>query len=315
MPAKRNHFRWITHNKGTKALSLLLAVVAFWSIHGAIRFEREVGDIPIEILVDEGWAILDRTETAVSVTFRGAKSAVTELDPEQVKVTVDIRNNPDRDRDLLWVKLSKKQVEAPPGVRAVKISPDRIGVTLDKESHREVDISATTQGQPPEGYETGDIVCLPDKVKLYGPRRRLEEVEMLHAAPIEMVGRLASFKVTRDVLPPSESWVARLEPKTVTVQVEVIERSASKEFPGLSINAMRLAGDSRTVALSATNAHVVVEGRSERLEVLTEQSLLAYVDCRSAPALPTSPVPVRVHVPAGVQVRSIEPADVLVQFE
>lgn len=59
----------VQHNKGTKLASLLLALICWYAIQAAISFEAVVTDVPLTVKVNEGWAVLDRSDKTVDVLF------------------------------------------------------------------------------------------------------------------------------------------------------------------------------------------------------------------------------------------------------
>jgi len=52
-------------NKGAKAASIVLAVIVWYAIQAAISNEAVVADVPVTLVVDPGWAILDRSVKTV----------------------------------------------------------------------------------------------------------------------------------------------------------------------------------------------------------------------------------------------------------
>ena len=311
MPARESKFvDRLFNDRWTKLVAVVLALAVWYAIQDVIRNEKEVAGVPIEIPVEDGWAILDRSVTEATVTFRGTKDAIRNLDREEVRLVRDIRGRPESGSMLLT--LHPRNVETSQDVRAVKIDPDRIEISLDQEAARSIPVKAVIQGDLPDGFEAGEIVCRPAMVKLFGPRQRLDEMEAVHTEPIEMTGLTRPVKLRRRIDPPGDSWIARVDPDRVVVEVEVIERSANREFAGVPIATMLGVGSQQGLELSETNTTVVLEGRSEVLEAISRQSIQAYVDCRALRPVSTTAVPVRVHPPVGVIVKSVEPAEVFV---
>ena len=74
---------WLTHNKGFKALSFLMAVICWYMISDAIRFEVVIPDIRLLIQTPPGLAILNQSAGTVDVTFRGSQDDLERLDPRQ----------------------------------------------------------------------------------------------------------------------------------------------------------------------------------------------------------------------------------------
>ena len=297
-------------NRGMKILSLGLASIAWYAIREVISFEKEFTEVPIEIRVDEGWAILDRSENSVVVTFQGPREAVLDIDREQVKLTLDIRGS--AELGSMFVDLKPEDIQAPRGVRPVRIEPSTLYLSLDQEGERNVAVKASIQGQLPDGYEVESAVCKPNTVQLFGPRLKLGEIEDVRTASIDLEGRLGSFKLRAPIASLSESWVARVDPAYVQVEVTIVERSALREFSDVRIKVLTDVAGKARVSFSRTNAMVVVQGQSEMLETLNQQSIQAYVDCEALVVPSTNQIPIRVHAPQGVTVKKVDPQDITV---
>jgi YbbR domain-containing protein len=295
-----------------KTVAVILALVAWYAIQGTIGEEEEVVGVPIEIPVEEGWAILNRSITEATVTFRGTKDAIRELDQDRLRLIRDIRGH--QEQGYMLLNLHPRNVDTPDGVRAVKIEPDQMNISLDREGVRPIPVKAVIQGELPDGFEVGEIKCTPATVQLFGPEQKLNEIEVVHTESIDMENQVGTFKLRRNIVPPSQSWIGYVQPDYVIVDVEVIERSSHREFAAVPIAAMMGAGRRFDVELSATNTMVVLEGRNEVLEAISQQSIQAYVDCRVLTAASTSAVPVRVHPPVGVLVKSVDPEEVYVKL-
>jgi len=289
---------------------VLLAAIAWYAIREVISFEKEFTDVPIEIRVDEGWAILDRSENSVVVTFQGPRDAVLSIDREQIKLGLDIRGS--AELGSMFVSISPEDIQAPRGVRPIHIEPNRLYLSLDQEGERNIVVKASIQGQLPEGYEVEAVLCKPDAVQLFGPRLKLDEIEEVRTETIDLEGRLGSFKLRVPIASLSESWVARVEPPYVQVEVTVVEHSAVREFSDVRIKMLTAPVPRSGVSFSQTNATVVVQGRSEMLESLNHQSIQAYVDCEALTAPSTNLIPVRVHAPPGVKVKNVAPPEIFV---
>jgi YbbR domain-containing protein len=303
--------RILAHNKGAKVASLFLAVVAWYAIQAVISFEQLVSDVPLTFQVDDGWAVLDRSAGTVDVLFRGSQEDIRRLDPDQVRVEVDLRGR--SLKGATTVKIKRENIHAPGTVRPVAIRPDVVTLTLDQEGEKQVPVKADLQGVPPEGYEVEGVACTPASVAVYGPRKRLDEIEVLQTVPIDLEGRSRSFKKLKmSVLSPSETWPARVSPSNVTVEVTIVERSSTRELADVPVGALFGAGLRRRVDLSPNTVTVVLKGRADVLKSVTRDDIQAYVDCRALEDGVSYDLPVRVQTVAGVTVPSVEPPAVTI---
>ncbi len=305
--------RALTANKGLKAIALLLAVVVWYGIREAISFESELIDVPVEILQDEGWSVLDQSDTAVDIRFRGARADVGDITTKQVRVIVDARGQ--ASGGLMTMPVSVNSVEAPPGARAIQIRPNTVSFRLDREGERQVPVKAELQGNLPEGYAVDSVVCSPVASLLKGPMARLEAVDTLRTVPIDLEGRVQSFRVRKPLVSPSTEWTSRMDPDRVVVDVTITEHAAARTLEGVTVNALLPAGEARRVAVTPGTVTVSLQGRQDVLRTLAPEALQAYIDCTRLEALARYDLPVEVHAPAGVRAVTVEPPTVSVTVE
>ncbi len=309
---KKKFVQSLRHNRGLKLVAAAGAVVVWYAISEVTSFEAKVQGVQLDVLLDPGWAVLDRSVDEVEVLFRGSPSDIRYLARDQVRVEIDLRGQSVAgSRD---VRLGPRKVRAPGGVRAISVDPAEITLSLDREGAREVAVKADIVGSPPAGFEVENVVCTPAQVRLQGPEGRLAGIQEVNTVPIDLEGRLRSFTLTRTVQSPSETWSARVEPDRVRVDVTIVERSSRQEVEGVRVQLLVLPGTSPIRLLSPAAVKLVVKGRSELLSALVASNLTAYVDCTSLRPGETKELPVSVPVPSGVEVVAVEPAALRVEM-
>ncbi len=311
MADKSSNFlvRFIKHHAGWKLLSLLLAIVTWYAIQAVISFEAVVTDIPLNIRVKEGWAILDRSATAVDVRFRGSQDDIRFLSKDQVRVDVNIEGQPFQ--DSLAVKLLPSNIHAPGAVRPIMIRPDEVVLKLDQEGEKEVPVKVDFQGMPPEGVEVSQSICTPATITLMGPRQRLGEIKAVFTAAIDLEGRSRSFKkMNVPLVAPSETWMAHMKPDNVTVDVTMGEPAASKEVEDLPIQTLVPAGSNPRLNIEPKSVRAEIKGRAELLNTLRPEDVRAYVDCSALQKGSSYDVPVLIQLPLGLNASKIEPPTV-----
>lgn len=304
--------RLFFRDKGAKIGALLLATITWYVIQPAISFETTVTDVPIRVLVDSGWAVLEQSTGTVDVHFRGSREGIRYLSQEQLEVTADVRDMPYTNR--LTIPLELPSVRSPAGVRPVFIRPSELTLTVDQEEDIQLPVSVHIQGNPPEGYQVQEINTTPAVVNVSGPRLRLEMIEAIRTTPIDLEGRLQSFKLRVGLVSPSQTWTARMDPERVEVEVVLEERSATKELEGLRVNTLFGSTVWPSVRLQPTHADVIVIGRADVLEEITAREVRLYVDLASLEPEVQHEVPIRVHVPPRVRLDKVSPATVQVSF-
>ncbi len=190
----------ILPNLRLKLLALALALVSWYAIRETINFEITVSDIPLEIQADEGWSVLRQSADSVTATFRGSQEDIRLMDQKQLRAALKINAGAARREEE--ITLGTDHISGTRGVRAVRVYPERVSVSLDRESERKVPVKARTVGRPFAG-EIETLICEPAIVSLRGPAIHLEQTEWVFTEPVDVDGRTSSFRKRCRVLPPS----------------------------------------------------------------------------------------------------------------
>lgn len=296
-----------------KLLSLLLATIVWFAIREAISFETVISDVPVHIRHDEGWAVLERSDETVDIRFRGSRADLAELTRERIKVTVNVRGD-QTNRARIVVKITPDNIKAPGGARPVHIEPEQITFSMDREGERMIPVKAEIQDKLPDGFEIEQIVCTPATVLLRGPLSKLQDVDAVHTMPIELEGRVQSFKTRRSLVAPPAVVTARLDPDRVQVELTVVEHSATRRFEGLPVGVLRPPGPATSSDVRPERVDVEFQGRDAVLKNLTLESIHAYVDATQLGAGSRYELPVQIFAPSGLRVLSVKPDVVSVQL-
>ena len=291
------------------ALSLLLAVITWYAIREATSFETVVPDVPLEILHDTGWAVLEQSDDTLDIRFRGARADLEGLARERLRVVVDVQGKRfDGARTL--VRLGPENVRAPAGVRAVAVIPDELSFSMDREGERHVPVKAEMQDEPPQGIAIEKTLCVPATVLLRGPLSKLQEVDVVRTEPVELEGRVQSFKTRRSLLPPPGLTAARLDPNRVMVEVTLAEHADSRQVEGVPVRVMFSgSGSPGRMVVEPERVAVDCQGRAEVLGRVTAEQIRAFVDVSDVQPGARYELPVQTQAPPGVRVvQTIPPA-------
>lgn len=302
----------LRNNRGLKAVALLLAVITWYTVREITSFTTVVQDVRLDVLLDPGWAVLDRSVDEVDVLFRGSQSDIRFLNRDQIRVEVDLRGR--SVAGAREVRLGPGNVRSPGGVaRPVSVDPSEITLTLDREGEKQVPLKAEVIGNPPVGYEVERVVATPATVTLQGPQGRLAGIEELRTAPIDLEGRMQSFALTRVVQPPSETWTARVEPDRARVDVTLVARSAAKEIAGVRLQLL-VSPNTPPIEMSAQAVNLALTARPDVVGSLDASNLTAFVDCTGLHPGESLDLPVQVPLPPGVALVSVDPDHVRVEM-
>lgn len=315
MNMPRNLDSWITallRNKGLKLLAFILAAVTWFYIQETTRHEDIIRDIPLEVLLPDGWAIQERSVNNVSVTFRGSQADIRGLKADQIRVQVDARDLVDEATIVLSIKRS--DVSAPRSVRAMHVDPAEVELRLDREAGKVVPIRMEQLGQPPEGYIVEKVLITPEQVTVYGPQRRLAEVEFVRTVPPGMEGRIRSFTTYSSLMSPGENWQARMDTDRVRLDFTIVEQTVRRDLGNIPVKVLLPPGFARPVAVAPSTVAVSLRGRIDVISNLNERAIHAYIEyVRDDEGSNTEEYPVQINTLPGVMVIAVEPSSVRVK--
>lgn len=301
---------FLFHNPGLKILALLAAIVSWMAIQETISFEITVSDIPLEISVGEGWAVLRQSEHTVRATFKGSQDDIRQMDTKQIKAIVDLRTNSIAGSGEIVVELSA--IKTPRNVRPIRVEPDRVQVSLDREQEKKVPVKSRAVGKPFSG-EVEALICEPAIVTLRGPAQQLLQTEWVYTESVDVEGRVESFTKRCRVMMPSDTWTPIIEPPEVQVNVIISERTETVEWDNVPVTVLVKPQALWTVEVMPFRVRVVLSGPPETLEDLQAVAPKAFVECLELNPSLTYDLPVQVVLPPGKAVSAaVEPHTVRV---
>lgn len=212
----------------TWILRLLALAIAI-----GIWFNASVEDrlVPSERVVEasvtfnrpRGFMVIDPVRT-VNVRLQGNKRAVRQLSPDQVSVSVELSP---RQEGSATINLSRDDVLTPPGLEVGSIEPSTIQIQLEREITQRVPVAPEIVGRPAAGTTIGETEVFPSQVLVSGPQSKLERLESLSTAPINLQGRTSTLEETVLVRSP-DPLIQIVQPSEVTVRIPIQPPPADK---------------------------------------------------------------------------------------
>ena len=290
MSKVRRWFRKLgIENQSIKTLSVVLAVLTWYSIRGIIGITTLVQGIPITVSVTgDNIIALPQSHRTVAVTFQGSQEDIASLQEEhvraQIRAVASVKAQEGaRNEEVIPVRIHPRNIEGAKGVRAIKVKPSSITVRLEKESERFF-LVKVNHDEPSLG-QVKSVVCDPPSVRIRGPKRVLDALEaqngglVVETEMIKVRDATKTFAKTARVLPPSAEWVPVIEPAEVLVTVTVEAKPASRRYDDVPVVALIRPGPAVSVELRPTKVAVTLNGRKEVLEKLTKNDIRVFVDC------------------------------------
>lgn len=303
----------LLNNIQLKLLALVLAVASWYAIRDTISHEVIISDIPVEIRITEGWAVLQQSSDAARVTFRGSRDNIRLLDNKQLKISMDLRTN--SVAGSFDVPLSLNNIKGAQGVWPVRIEPEIVKISTDRESEKTVPVKSRVIGKPFAG-EVEKTVCEPALVLLRGPARQLAQTEWVYTEPLDVDGRIESFVKRCRVLPPSNTWTPVIEPSEVQVRVQITIKQDTLELANVPVEVVIKPSAEFKVETIPDQVNIVLSGKAENLEEYKKTAPKVFVDCVDLDPSLTYDLPVLVFLPAGKNITAaVDPPFVRVVFK
>ncbi len=213
--------RWITRDWPLKLVSLALALVLWLLLVPAEKVSSEKSlVIPLETRnVPAGLEIVERPVPTVDVTVRAPKRVLSEITPSSLVARIDLDRATVPQQEY---PLNAAMIVLPPGAQAVKISPSKVTIRLERTVEATLDVHATLRGKPAPGYRITRIEIDPDEVAVQGPESRVKASDAATTAPVDVSGLAESTVFDADIILPRPElrFVAAQTDARVTVVIE-----------------------------------------------------------------------------------------------
>lgn len=298
-----------------RLLSLVLAIVVWYSIKENISFVSELPSVPVSIELPANWAILEKSADTVKVQFRGTREDIRDLTRDQVRIQYSFVGELDKGEKV--IVLEPRHVITTTGAKPLYIKPSRITLRLDREGSRILPVKADLQGRLPEGINVDQVTVDPAQVEVFGPESSLGEIEFLRTQPVELEGKAQSFMSRVALVSPSRVWDARLEPDAVNVKVQISDAVSLVERELAEVKVLVLVGQGRfrRVKIEPAVVRIVLSGTPDVMQSLDEKSVSAFVNCSDVERVTGYELDVHLNLPPGVYVEKMEPESVKVSIE
>ena len=289
----------LLNNIRIKLLTLVLAIFSWYAIRETINYEIVIPNIPVEFKIGDGWAVLRQSSDSVRVTFRGSQENIRLVDHKQIKAQIDVRTN--SVAGSYDARLRPENIKGAHGVKPVRIEPEIIQISTDRETEKTVPVKSRTTGKPFAG-EVEKTACEPAVVLLRGPAQQLAQTEWVYTEPVDVDGRLESFVKRCRVLPPSNTWTPVIEPSDVKVNVQITVKNDTLELINIPVEVVVRPAVTFKAETIPDQVNIVLTGKTESIDELKKSVPKVFVDCVDLDPSLTYDLPVLVFLPAGKNV-------------
>ena len=297
---------WLFANWALKLVSLVLAIGFWFYVVGeeSIEFTKT---IPIEILApNEKLSIVKNSTSYLDVTFQSPRHLFSALSSTNITAKHKIQGAEKAGEYSFNVQSNDFLLPAPE-IRIVKISPSYITVTLDEVIVKKLAIKADLVGEPAFGYRVDEksIDLDPNAVLVEGPKATLEKMDTIKTEPIQLVGRVRSFRRTVRI---HQGLDLKIVGDNITeVQVPIMAEVTEKELKNVSIKPLGSPSRDYQAEIQKEDIPIILAGPRAILEQIAAEDILAYVDVDGLKE-GTYEVPVKLILPRDVILKGDPPA-------
>jgi len=308
--------RLLLKDKRLKVLSILLAVVTWYSIRDITGVTKTIHDIPIVVRSHEGVTVLTQERDTVSVTFQGSQSDISQLEDAQGRGQIQAviyskikRIQSGVEQEI--IPILPRSIEGAKGARVLKVGrPASVSVTFDRENEKQVVVRPKCKGIPEVGRVVS-VFCSPVSVRVRGAAHKLGELEVVNTEPVELSDAEGSFSKMTHIVSPAVPWISAIEPHEVLVSVTVERTAVSKVVADIPVTAMVRPAQAVVVELLPSKINVVLRGNNAALEKITKSDIKVIVDCCELEVAAKYDLPVSISLPHGVDISAVaDPAHV-----
>jgi uncharacterized protein (TIGR00159 family) len=211
--------RWLKVNPREKIIALLLSCV-LWIVFGYQKESiRRDFVVPVEYLnVSSDWAIEKPKVTDVKIMLLGPLQAFGLLNPDTLKLSVDLSQIREGRNDIT---LSNEMVKRPSNLAVTGITPLQLTINASRLIEASLPIQVVTQGRLPEGQSVQSISVSPPEVSVLLPRKSSQNSIRIRTEPIDLEKLTASATLNAKLILPSHIQVAGGKPLVVKVTIKL----------------------------------------------------------------------------------------------
>jgi YbbR-like protein len=227
MPRRRFFFR----NLGLKILALAIALAVWFALSGQRRerISERSYRIPLSLVnVPPQTMVASPLPGGVEVRVRGPFTALRQLQPERLEAVIDLINGRPGERVH---RFAPEDINVPPEVEVLAISPGEVRVVLDRIGERLLPIVPALTGDLAPGAQVVDVAVDPRIARVVGPATSLEKMTGVSTELISLANRSSTFSATTTAL-PNVPGVRVREGQVVHVTVRIGPAPSRTPTPG-----------------------------------------------------------------------------------
>ncbi len=293
---------WFVRDAGLKLISLILAIGLWYYAVGEEGIEI-TRNVPLKIkLQNEQMSVLDVSSDVIQVTLMAPRSMLSKITSEEITAVHEIGSEAKTAGEYSF-RLEAREIHLPtPYIRVVKMQPEVVQVTLDELIIQKLEVKPNFSGEAAFGYKVRDdeVQLNPNAILIQGPKAQLEKLDVVKTKPIDLVGRIRSFR--RNVELDLPSTVKPMSEALIDVFIPIKEEFDEKTFENVPVRVLKSSSEDRSVDIEPAAISLTLKGSIRQLEKVDPQKMLAFVDVSHIEA-GTQEIPVELVLPEDVSLK------------
>ena len=268
-----------TKNLGLKLLCFALAALTVFYQRGQQEEKTRTVEVGLNAQLpspESARELMTTIPASLKLTVQGSPRDMDKLVQEHNSLVLDLRDGRTQE-----VRFRRDQFDPPRGVRIKVIDPAELKLEWQDVVIRELQVRASTKGNPAEGYEVASVEVSPRSVNLRGPEGVVRVAQYIKAVPFDVSG-LADGTITRQLaLEPAQSRTEYEDAPHVDVTVGIRRKLASTSYAKVPVEIVGLTRGKATPA----NVNIVIKGSPEVVGALSRELVvpLARIEVGDSP--------------------------------
>ncbi len=261
-------------HRALKLLSLALALAAWLALGAEEQVETTLA-INLELVnIPKDLMVISEVPAQIEARVQGRRSLIRDLHTARLNKRLDLAGY--RQGTHVF-PLSPGDLGLPPGLTVNRIRPQTVTVSLDYAMVRRIPVQAVVQGKPATGYKLERIDLKPQEVEVRGPKKDLEQINILKTMPIDVTDLSAA--VSREVeLDLQKLLLTYVEKKPVVARITIRPREETKVLSNIRVVPTEAAGP---VRLSPSRITATIRGPAPQMQDILADDLEAEVSLKN----------------------------------
>jgi YbbR domain-containing protein len=275
---------FISNDFPRKLIALFFALLVYFTVNYKIGDEGKIQGVPVKINIPNSLVSMEEGAPKVTLDVRASSRNLKKLTSASFSVRVYVNESKYVSNEPYPVKITPQDVNAPLGVKVVKVEPDEILLTLDRNISRKVPVKAKLErtSKLPEGYTAGEVKLTPEEITITGPGRQVDKIKSMFTEPIPL-DKTTTESFDFFIPLAVTSSVIKMNPPKVMAQVEIVREEEKKLFRSVPLKILESSSEKNLKAELITTPHVDINvvGSKTKLKLMKASQLKAYLDISS----------------------------------